>query len=105
MGDVKFRLAIILWVTGCVAFIGCAAQRSGILRNELVSLRVVGNEPFTHLVATLSDGQEYNISTDSPNFAQLWKLQGQQILILKGYIQLTARGKTLVVEQFEIPHQ
>ncbi len=95
-------LVVLLGVAGIV---GCAASNSGTLHNEWVTLRVVGNEPFTRLVATLNDGRELTVSPDSPEYSRLWRLQGQQVIIREGTGKETPGGPLLIVKLFEIPRQ
>ncbi len=105
MQVVNCHLKIILLLGTLAVFMGCAANQANSIHNVTVTLRVVGNEPFAHLVATFSDGRQVNIAPDSPVYNALWKHQGNQVIIKKAYLKSTPEGKVLWVEAFRTSRQ
>ena len=80
----------------------CIPGQLQTVRNVTVRLYVSGNEPFTHLAAEFPDGRVIPVSTASPQYEVLWRLQGKRIRILSGKIQQQVTPPALIIEKFEV---
>ncbi len=92
------------WLFGCclLLVVGCVAHNTQHIRNQQVKLYVAGNEPFTRLMAEFPDGEVMEINPQSPQFQQLWRLQGQTIVLVEGEVQHRNAHPTVLIRQFKI---
>jgi hypothetical protein len=75
-------------------------KRTSIVNDTVVGvIYVTGNEPFTHLMLTLSPNVQYLIEADSSSKAQLWQLQGKRVSVI-GIKKTSPMGTSIQTKSF-----